>query len=263
MRSNNPVLSRSESFTRGGYATFDDRRSGRTLEEMYAAPSATRVQTGRMTLDDVVVKTAVLFGILVSTAGISWYLNLGIGVGLAAALGAFVLAMVVSFKPAASPVLTMAYAALEGVFVGIVSHFYESRWDGVVPQAVLGTFAAFAAMLVVYRSGRLRATPKFTRMLMVAGLGYLLISLASMVAAFMGVGGGWGFRTGGLGLLLCVAGVAIASLFLILDFDFIEQGVRNGLPERMSWVAAFGLMVTLVWIYLELLRLIAILRGDD
>lgn len=264
MESRNPVFARSESFSRGGYANFDQSVSNQQLENMYAAPPATPTQMRRMTIDDVVIRTGILFAVLIATGTVAWVLNFGIGIAIIAAFAAFGVAMVVTFKRQASPALALTYAALEGVFVGTLSHYYEARWDGIVPQAVLGTLAAFAGMLVLYRSGKLRATPKFQKMLIVAAIGYLLISLVSFVSAiFLGVGDGWGFfGVGPLGILLCVAGVALASFFLILDFDYIEQGVRNGAPEQEAWRAGFGLMVTLVWLYLELLRLLAILRGE-
>jgi uncharacterized YccA/Bax inhibitor family protein len=115
----------------------------------------------------------------------------------------------------------------------------------------------------MYRSGRLRATPKFTRAVVGAAIGYFILSFASLIASFFGVGQGYGFYgVSGLGLLLAVAGVAIASFFLVLDFDQIEKGVAAGVPEKESWRAAFGLMVTIVWLYLEVLRLLSILRND-
>jgi uncharacterized YccA/Bax inhibitor family protein len=266
MRSNNPVFSRNEEFARSGYGGLQgapDTVTAGQLQDMYDRPAATSQQTGRMTLDDVVMRTAILFGILLVFAAGAWVLEVGFGVAIVAALAAFGVAMFVSFRREISPALTMVYAALEGIFIGAISRVYETAWSGVVPQAVLGTLAAFVGMLVLYRSGKLRATPKFTKVLITATFGYVIVALISLVTALFGVGGGWGFYgVGGLGILLCVAGVALASLFLILDFDFIEQGIRNGLPEREAWRAAFGLMVTLVWLYLELLRLLAILRGD-
>jgi uncharacterized YccA/Bax inhibitor family protein len=264
MESRNPVFSRSETFSRGGYARFDQSLSDQQLERMYAAPSATPVQMRRMTLDDVVVRTGLLFAVLLLTGAAAWLLNFGIGIAIIAALAGFGVALAVTFKREASPALCVTYAALEGVFVGTLSHYYEAQWSGIVPQAVLGTLAAFTGMLVLYRSGKLRATPKFTKMLLVAAFGYLALSLVSIISAiFLGVGEGWGFfGIPGIGILLCVAGVALASFFLILDFDYIEQAVANGAPEREAWRAGFGLLVTLVWLYLELLRLLAILRGE-
>jgi uncharacterized YccA/Bax inhibitor family protein len=271
MRSNNPVFNRSEAFSNGGYATFDTASAQQTstqqLEDMYAAPAATSVQMGRMTLDDVVMKTAAQFGVLIVFAAIGWQLagqSALMWVPWVAMFVALGIGLVISFKQSTNPALILSYAAVEGLFVGGISKWYQDfADDNIVGLAVLGTLAAFAGMLVLYRSGKLRATPKFTKMLITAGFGYLILSLASLVSAIFGVGDGWGFfGLGGLGVLLCLAGVALASFFLILDFDFIEQGIANGAPERTAWLAGFGLLVTLVWLYLEILRLLAILRGD-
>ena len=179
--------------------------------------------------------------------------------------------MVVSVKRTTNPPLIMAYAALEGVFLGGISWYYQGyataasgQPTSIVLQAVIGTFAAFAVMLLLYKSGRLRATPRFTKMMTIALLSYLGIAVVSMISALFHVGGGWGFYgVGGLGLLLCAAGVALAAFTLVLDFDMIEKGIAAGLPERESWRASFGLMVSLVWLYLELLRLLAILQGRN
>jgi uncharacterized YccA/Bax inhibitor family protein len=171
--------------------------------------------------------------------------------------------MVISFSKNIKPGLVVTYAALEGLALGTLSSYYETVSPGIVSQAVIGTIAAFAGVLVMYRNGTLRATPQFTRALIGAAIGYFLLAIVSLVASFFGVGEGYGFYgVSGLGLLLAVAGVAIASLFLVLDFDQIQKGVAAGVPEKESWRASFGLMVTVVWLYLEVLRLISILRGD-
>ncbi len=230
MESNNPVFRRSETFSKHG-ASLAPAPSAAQLQQMYDAPSATVVQTGRLTLDDVIAKTGLMFLVLLGAAAISWFALTPAmpAVPLVAALAALVLGLVISFKQSTSPGLILGYAAIEGVFVGGVSLFFQSyatiasgHYSNIVGQAVLGTLAAFAMMLVLFKTGRLRATPRFTKMLLVAGGAYLLVALASFVAAMFGVGEGWGFRTGGLGVLLCVAGVALASFFLILDFDFID-----------------------------------------
>jgi uncharacterized YccA/Bax inhibitor family protein len=269
MESRNPVFARSEEFRRGGYATFGTPTpSAGALQDMYDAPSATAVQTGRMTLDDVVMRTATLFGVLLVTAGITFVTLTpsGFGLVLGAGLVGLVLGLVVSFSKTVRPALILAYAAVEGVFVGGISSVYEARWNGIVAQAVLGTLAAFGAMLALYKSGRIRATPKFQRTLIIATFGYLAFGLLHMLGVWFGWWQSIYFGSGGpnmLGLGLSALGVVLASLFLVLDFDFIEQGIRNGLPRQYAWMAAFGLVVTLVWLYLELLRLIAILRGND
>jgi uncharacterized YccA/Bax inhibitor family protein len=263
MESRNPVFARSEEFQRGGYATFDTRTPDPAqLEEMYGAPSATSVQTGRMTIDDVVMRTAAIFSVLLVTAAATYVLRPPFIVVIGAAIAGFVIAMVVTFKKAISPPLILTYGALEGVFVGGISRAYEDFYDGIVLQAVLGTLGAFASMLALYRIGAIRATPRFQRVLIIAAVGYLAFG----VMHFIGVAFKWWDSIYAGNGLLAVAvsafGVVLASLFLVLDFDQIEQGIRNGAPQKYAWLAGFGLVVTLVWLYIEVLRLISILRGD-
>jgi uncharacterized YccA/Bax inhibitor family protein len=267
MESRNPVLNR-EFADPQRYASFHEPPpSADQLQRMVDGPP---VATGRtMTLDDVVVKTGVMFVVLVATAVVGWNLvETSPVVVWVSALVAFGFAMAVIVKRDASQVLVLLYSAFEGLFLGGISRWYAlyaghgTEDPNIVLQAVVGTFVGFGVMLALYKSGRLRATPRFQRMLIGAMVSYLVIALASLVAAIFGVGGGWGFYgVTGIGLLLCVVGVGLAAFSLVLDFDMIERGVAAGLPERESWRAAFGLMVTLVWLYLELLRLLAILNG--
>jgi uncharacterized YccA/Bax inhibitor family protein len=260
MRSTNPVLSRDDVFTRGGYATFNTAggagtQLGTRMDEV-RAPAGFRT----MTLDDVVSRTGLLFLIAAITGGLAWYLNIGFGVALLAAFVGLGLAIVNSFKKVPSPALIMAYAAVEGVFLGVISHALETLYSGIVVQAVAATGVTFAVMLALYRSGRIRVTPRFTRVLVGAMLGYLAFLLVNLVLNLFGTGGNlW---SGGFGLVTAAFGVVLASLFLTLDFDEIERGVRAGAPQLEAWRAAFGLMVTLVWLYMELLRLISILRSE-
>jgi uncharacterized YccA/Bax inhibitor family protein len=254
MKSSNPVLGKA----------FNQPRNMQVdqLEQSYNAPAASSIRTGRMTIEDVVAKTGFLFTILVVVGAFAWRSNLGTGALMLGFLGGFVLAMIISFSKSIKPGLVVAYAAFEGLALGTLSSYYESYYPGIVSQAVIGTMAAFAGVLIMYRNGTLRATPQFTRALIGAAIGYFILGLVSLVASFFGVGEGYGFYgVSGLGLLLAVAGVAIASLFLVLDFDQIQKGVNNGVPEKESWRASFGLMVTIVWLYLEVLRLISILRN--
>ena len=255
MKSSNPVLGKA--FNQPNNMQVDQ------LEQSYNAPAASSIRTGRMTIEDVVAKTGFLFAILVVVGALAWGANLGQGALLIGFLGGFVLAMVISFSKTIKPGLVVAYAALQGLALGTISKYYESFYPGIVSQAVIGTIAAFTGVLFMYRSGRLRATPQFTRAVMGAAIGYFILGLVSLVASFFGVGQGYGFYgVSGLGLLLAVAGVALASFFLVLDFDQIEKGVAAGVPEKESWRASFGLMVTIVWLYLEVLRLISILRNS-
>ena len=255
MKSSNPVLGKA--FNQPNNMRVDQ------LEQSYNAPAASSIRTGRMTIEDVVAKTGFLFAILVVVGAIAWGANLGQGALLIGFLGGFVLAMVISFSKTIKPGLVVAYAALQGLALGTISKYYETFYPGIVSQAVIGTIAAFTGVLFMYRSGRLRATPQFTRAVIGAAIGYFILGLVSLVASFFGVGQGYGFYgVSGLGLLLAVAGVALASFFLVLDFDQIEKGVAAGVPEKESWRASFGLMVTIVWLYLEVLRLISILRNS-
>ena len=255
MKSSNPVLGKA--FNQPNNMQVDN------LEQSYNAPAASSMRTGRMTIEDVVAKTGFLFAILVVVGALAWSANLGQGALLIGFLGGFVLAMIISFSKSIKPGLVVAYAALEGLALGTLSHFYEALYPGIVSQAVIGTIAAFAGVLFMYRSGRLRATPQFTRAIMGAAIGYFILGLVSLVASFFGVGKGYGFYgVSGLGLLLAVAGVALASFFLVLDFDQVEKGVAAGVPEKESWRASFGLMVTIVWLYLEVIRLLSILRNN-
>jgi hypothetical protein len=266
MQSSNPVLTR-------GYAAMPNRPGGagvdqsyvaeqpaQSLEETYAAPAASGLQTGRMTMEDVVARTTILFVVLVAVGAFAWTANLSSGVLMIGFLGAFIVGMINTFSKKVRPALAIAYAALEGLALGVLSHVYESRFPGIVSQAIIGTIAAFVGVLFLYRSGRVKVTPQFQRAMMGAMVGYLVLGLVSMVAGLFGVGKGYGLYTGGIGLLLCVAGVGLASFFLIIDFDQIQKMISAGAPHDESWRAGFGLMVTVVWLYLEVIRLLSILR---
>jgi uncharacterized YccA/Bax inhibitor family protein len=262
MESRNPIFNRSGEFKRGGYATFNNPTpSAGDLDELYRAPSATPVQTGRMTIDDVVMRTASLFGVLLLTAVPTYFIwKPSFGIVLVMMFVAMGIGFAVSFGKTVRPPLMFVYAAVEGVFVGGVSAYYANAFAGIVPQAVMGTLAAFAAMLVLYKTGVVRNSPKFTKTLMIAGAGYFLFAMVNLAFALFT---GSSVYSGNplVALAFSAFGVGLASFFLVLDFDFIEQGIRNGLPQQFAWVGAFGLMTTLVWLYLEILRLISILRS--
>jgi uncharacterized YccA/Bax inhibitor family protein len=260
MQSRNPVFNRSEAFSRRGYAGFNEAPpvAGQQLEDMYNAPSATGVQTGRMTIDDVVVKTGLMFAVLAPLAAINSYLGSPI-LTFGGMIAGLIVGLVISFKQSTNAALVLTYAGLEGLFVGGISKYFESAWNGIVAQAVLGTLSVFGVALFAYKSGRVRVTPKSQRIAMIAIGGYLVFSLVNLgVVAFTDNN----LRAGWLGIAIGLFAITLAAYFLIMDFDFAEQGVKNGLPERYAWLAAFGLVVTLVWLYIEFLRLISILRGD-
>lgn len=226
----------------------------------------------RVTYADVMVKCAIMFAIAVVMAFAGWMITEAMpGVGTLLVFGALiatlVLGLVNAMKRKVSPPLTILYAAVSGIMLGAVSYWYNqialaSDYEGLVLQAVLATFTTFGVMLLLFGTGIVKVTNKFMKFMLVAMVSYVFIGIASLVAAMFGVGGGWGFYgVGTLGLLLCIFGVGLAAFSLMLDFEAIKQGVAMGLPERESWRMSFGLLVTLVWLYLEFLRLFAIIAS--
>ena len=242
------------------------------LQDMYNRPSAGPADTGRMTYDDVIMKTAACLGAVVAGAAVTLVVAEGLAYMLmiVGALGGFVLALVNTFKKQPSPALILAYAALEGLFLGGLTRILDGMYPGVGLQAVIGTLSVFAVTLVLFRSGKVRATPKAMRFFMIAMIGYAVFALINMVMMWTGVvNSPFGLRTEveifgiPLGVFIGLLAIGLAAFSLIMDFTSIEAGVRNGAPQRFSWTAAFGLTVTLVWLYVEIIRLLAILRGDD
>jgi len=229
----------------------------------YAAPSPyARPATRFMTMDDVVTKTGIAFLVTVLAAAVTWALpgTTGWALALPAALVGFVLAMFISFKVIANPAATLGYAALEGVFLGAISEAFDARYPGIVIQAVIGTFGVFAGMLVVYKTGAIRVTPRFTRWLLGALIGVLVLAVANGLASFF-VAGGLGLRDGGtLAIVFSLVVIGVASMSLLVDFDMADQAIRRGVPAKFAWYISFGLLVTVVWLYLEILRLIGYMR---
>ncbi|WP_406727206.1 Bax inhibitor-1/YccA family protein [Streptomyces sp. GD-15H] len=238
----------------------------------HGAPPQAPAATGRMTIDDVIMRTASTLGLLIVTAALSWALlpvddaniSRSYGIGIGAALIGMVLALVQSFKRKASPALILTYAAVEGVFLGVISSIVDNRIaDGAAMQAVLGTMAVFAAVLVAYKAGWIRVNRRFYGFVMAAALGFILLMGVNLLFAVFGGGDGLGFRSGPLGIVFGVVGIILGACFLALDFKQVEDGLAYGAPREEAWLAAFGLTLTLVWIYLEFLRLISILNSSD
>ncbi|ANJ07900.1 Bax inhibitor-1/YccA family protein [Streptomyces parvulus] len=238
----------------------------------YGTPPQAPATTGRMTMDDVVIRTGSTLGVLVVAAALAWALlpvddaNIGrsYGIGIGAALIGMVLALVQSFKRKASPALILSYAAFEGVFLGVVSSVVDNRIaDGAAMQAVIGTMAVFAGVLIAYKAGWIRVNRRFYGFVMAAALGFVFLMMVNLLFAVFGGGDGLGFRSGALGVVFGIVGVILGACFLALDFKQVEDGLSYGAPREEAWLAAFGLTLTLVWIYLEFLRLIAILNSND
>jgi uncharacterized YccA/Bax inhibitor family protein len=293
MRSSNPVFSRRGFSRDNGYAGFNAQQqaggpaagtnhyaTNPYATNPYAQPDVQQgaaglqapARPGAMTIDDVVSRTAITLGTVFVTAALAWFLlpvdpaNLGksYGIAIGAALVAFVLAMVQSFKRKASPALILAYAAFEGVFLGVISSAVTTYVTaGAVPQAVLGTMSVFAGVLIAYKMRWIRVTRRFYGFVMAAAIGFVLLMAVNLLFAVIGGGDGLGFRSGGLGILFGVIGIILGACFLALDFKQVEDGITYGAPREESWMAAFGLTMTLVWIYMEFLRLVQIFAGDD
>jgi uncharacterized YccA/Bax inhibitor family protein len=236
------------------------------LQQMYNQPAAGPADTGRMTFDDVIVKTAACLGVLLVGAAVTLFVSMGLAslLMIVGALGGFVLALVNTFKKQPSPALILAYAGLEGLFLGGLTRVLDSMYPGVGLQAVLGTLSVFTVTLLLFKSGKVRATPKAMKFFMIAMLGYALFSVVNLVMMVTGLTTEpFGLRSGIIGVVIGVLAIGLAAFSLVMDFTSIEAGVRSGAPQRFSWTAAFGLTVTLVWLYVEIIRLLAILRGDE
>ncbi|KQQ82660.1 MULTISPECIES: Bax inhibitor-1/YccA family protein [Micrococcaceae] len=252
-----------------GQQSWNTQPQGMTdnqLQDMYNQPSAGPADTGRMTFDDVIVKTAACLGVVILGAAVTLTVGLGLAsmLMIVGALGGFVLALVNTFKKQPSPALILAYAGLEGLFLGGLTRILDTQYPGVGLQAVVGTLSVFAVTLLLFKSGKVRATPKAMRFFMIALGGYALFSVVNLVMMLTGVTQEpFGLRSGVIGVVIGLLAIGLAAFSLIMDFTSIEAGVRSGAPQRFSWTAAFGLTVTLVWLYVEIIRLLAILRGDD
>ena len=264
-------------YAQGGYAQngWNAAQQGMSqdqLRDMYNRPAAGPADTGRMTFDDVIMKTTACLGMVVAGAAVTLVVAQGLAslLMIVGALGGFVLAMVNTFKRQPSPALILAYAGLEGLFLGGLTRILDGLYPGVGLQAVIGTLSVFAVTLVLFKNGKVRATPKAMRFFMIAIIGYAVFSLINLVMMWTGaVDSPFGLRTSmhifgiPLGVFIGLLAIGLAAFSLVMDFTSIEAGVRSGAPQRFSWTAAFGLTVTLVWLYVEIIRLLAILRGDD
>ena len=252
------------------------------LEGMYAAPPAGAIETDRMSVEDTVWKTFGLFAILLVTAVAGWLWTMSpvtvqnpsptILPWIVGMLGGFVLSLVIIFtsRKKIRPALIFAYAAFEGLFIGGISAFFEFMWPGIVVQATLATLAVVGVTLALFASGKVRASKRATKVFMIAMFGYLAFSLINLGLMLFNVpiaGGAFGLYSQpsflfGIpwGVIIGVFVVIMAAYSLVLDFDQIQQGVRNGAPRQYGWLGAFGIMVTVVWLYIEILRLLSYFR---
>ena len=218
-----------------------------------------------MTINGTVNKTFMMLALLVLTSTWIWGKAMAqepvMAYLIGGAIGGLIVALITVYKPTASPITAPLYAALEGLFVGGISALFETRYPGIVFQAVTLTFGTLFCLLVAYRSGMIKATENFKLGVAAATGGIFLVYMVTMVLGMFGVGIPFIHDAGPVGILFSLFVVVIAALNLVLDFDFIEQGAERGAPLYMEWFAAFGLMVTLIWLYIEILRLLAKLRS--
>ena len=281
--SSNPVF-RSLPKTQGGYAQFGTGAGGYGAQAVHADPYVTQYpeqrQTGvsrPLTIDDVVTKTGITLGVLTAVAIVSYFLvaqNLALAAPFAivGGLGGLVLVLIATFgRKQDNPAIVLSYAALEGLFLGALSFLLANLYvsgasaGALIGQAVLGTIGVFAGMLVVYKTGAIRVTPKFTRFIVAAMFGVLALMLGNLVLAMFGVGGGegLGLRSGGpIAIIFSLVCIGIAAFSFLIDFDAADRMIRAGVPEKAAWGIALGLTVTLVWLYIEILNLLSMLNRN-
>lgn len=222
-----------------------------------------------MTINGTINKIGLMLLLVIGAAAYTWKIVMGENPGSAGtlaivgAIGGFIMAMITVFRPQSSAITAPIYAILEGLFLGAISAVINARYPGVAFQAVLLTIGTLFTMLFLYRSGYIRATPKFRRGVMMATGAVFFAYLISWIMGMFGMSVGFMHSNGPLGILINLVIIVIAALNLIMDFDFIEKGSQMGAPRYMEWYGAFGLMVTLIWLYIEFLRLLSRFAGRD
>lgn len=226
----------------------------------YSGNAGNYVAAKPMSFDSTITKSAIAFTILLAGAALGWFIP---GLMLPAVLAGLVLGLVISFKQVTNPAAILSYSGLQGVVIGGISGVLEAMYPGIVTQAVLATLSVFVTILVLAKAKIFRTSPKLNRIFMVAALGYLLFGLVNLGLMLFGVTEGmFGLYSdlGGLGIIIGVLGVALASYSLVGDFEYIEQGIENQAEAKYEWFGVFGLIASLVWLYIEILRLLAIFR---
>jgi uncharacterized YccA/Bax inhibitor family protein len=239
--------------------------SAASLQQMYNQPAYTGPTAGRryLTLDAVVQRTGAMLLVLLAAGAVSWTMTpdrLAAPVLIVSLMGGLGLGLYMAFTGKANAVTALLYAALQGVLLGAISRAFEQAYHGIVIQALTGTVMVAGGMLFVYKVGAIRVTPKFTRIVVGATIGACGLMVVNMIA-YLFTPGGLGLRDGGaLAIIFSLVCIVIASMNLVMDFDMIERGIRNGADEKFAWYVSFGLVVTLIWLYIEILRLLSYLR---
>lgn len=216
-----------------------------------------------MTYENTIAKTVLLFVIVLAFGAVGWLATpMFPALPIIAAVLGLVFGLVNAFKKQPSVPLILLYAVFQGVFLGGISMIFEAQWSGIVMQAVIGTLCVFGATLLLFRSGKVRTSPRMNKIFMIAIVGYLAFSVVNVILMVTGINQDpWGMRSGWLGIAIGLLAVLLAAYSLVMDFEGIQNGVKNRVPEKWAWSAAFGLMVTLIWLYIEILRILAIFRN--
>ncbi|MDT5349529.1 MAG: hypothetical protein QOH91_2816 [Mycobacterium sp.] len=279
----NPVF-RSLPKQRGGYAQFGTGPAQMQAYQAntyapYEAPYQEAKPTRPMTIDDVVTKTGITLAVLSAVATVSFFLvasqhALAAPFVFIGAFGGLAMVLVATFMRKYSPAIVLTYAALEGLVLGAFSFLItfpltigskHVSAGALIFEAIIGTIGVFIGMLIVYKTGAIRVTPKFTRMLSAALIGVLILMIANLVLAMFHVGGGEGLglrSAGPVGIGFSLLCIGIAAFCFLRDFDAADQMIRAGAPEKAAWAIALGLTVTLVWLYVEILNLLSLLQSD-
>jgi len=257
MATSNPAFSRNAAFGAPGALAASRTLSDNDLQDMYNKPSAGSQDTGHMTYEDTITKTGIAFAVLLVAAAIGWMIPI---LAIPGAIAGLVLGLVNTFKKEPSVPLILLFSAAQGLFVGGISVLFNDQYSGIVAQAIIATLVVVGVTLALFRSGKIRASKKATKIFLIAMIGYAVFSLINF--GLVALTGAESMRGGTLGLVIGLLAVVLAAYSLVLDFDFIQKGVNNRAPRKYGWSAAFGIVLTVVWLYMELLRIFAILRGE-
>jgi uncharacterized YccA/Bax inhibitor family protein len=257
----NPVINKFGRASGGGYPA----PSAGELEDMFRKPAYAGPRQGLsfMTLDDVVQRTGAMLFTILAAGTVAWVAlpdRMFVPALIVAGMGGLALGLFMSFTMKVNAPLALIYSVCEGVLLGAISHVFNERWPGIVIQAITGTVMVAGGMLIVYRIGAIRVTPKFTRIIVGATIGVFGLMVVNLIA-YLFTSDGLGLRSGGpLAVIFSLVCIGLAAMNLVLDFDMIERGIRQGAPKQLAWYAAFGLTVTLIWLYIEILRLLGYAR---
>ena len=266
MRTTNPMLTRlSAEAARERAAGASPQVFGQAAQPYPTVEGAAPPSVRPMTVDDVVIRTIGLLALVVAGAGVVWVLTepmAGLALAFPAAIVGLILGLVIAFARVTNPFVIGAYGVIQGVFLGAISQAFNHWWPGIVVQAVVATLGVFLLMAFLYKSGRIRATPKFVRFMFGALIGAAAVMMINLLITLF-TGQPTILRDGGpIAIIVSLVFIVIAALSFIIGFHEVEEGVRLGLPEKYAWACAFGIVVSLLWLYLEVLRLLSYFAGE-